>query len=198
MAKAGSLVPPRPPRRSRRLAAAAAAATAGLLALAAYRSGDVPGDWWQCDRQCRYAYGFLDRRVVGAEVSGWFPWSESSCNCTRDADVLGAAPWETTGHAVTTSEATFDDAKPFDGRYWCGAFDSPYVCALPAADPTGPASTHNGSEPLGDGWLPLHCGKCGACSTLADAEVLWRTRASITANVRFFIIFVCHRCFLRR
>ena len=175
-----------PPRRPSRAAFAACAAAGGLAVLAVVsRDGPVPSDYWQCDRQCRWDHAFFDRRVVGVEVSSWIPWASSTCNCSNGSAALGVSPYETTGHAVTTSVATFDHAKPFDGDYWCAAFDSPYTCAVPAGDPTRPAVTLETADALADPkWLPLHCGRCGACSSLADAEVLWRTRHTITTNAR--------------
>jgi len=174
------------PWRARVGAAALACALVGVASGVHRRGGPVPSDYWQCDRQCRWTYAFFDYDVAGAAVSSWLPWKATTCHCTKpdaaagSTTVLGDAPYESEGTPVTTSIATFDHAKPFDGAYWCGAFDSPYVCVVSKRDPTGPATTVTA---VGDRDLPLHCGKCGACSSLADAEVMWRTRHDITGRM---------------
>ena len=88
-------------------------------------SGEVV-DFQQCDRQCRWKYGFFDRAITGVRV-GYFgnrnSWGQH-CTCYKSGKQLG----EDAGvpHVSTKSWDTAD--------FWCGPGDgSGFVTKLVCA-----------------------------------------------------------------
>jgi hypothetical protein len=138
-------------------------------------SGEVV-DFQQCNRQCRWKYGFFDRAITGVRV-GYFgnrnSWGQH-CTCYKSGKQLG----EDAGvpHVSTKSWDTAD--------FWCGPGDgSGFVTKLVCARDGHGMKTMTRDEASSEGREVLHCGKCSACSHPDDIKVLFDTRKSITADM---------------
>lgn len=192
-------------------------------------------DNFYCDRQCRWQYGFFDRRIRGEKASWWKP----TCECARASESLGSAPYYTPfqvagpptvpnglwggqcceqGDDVPLGECkqptgechanVYPHAKPFDDDYWAGSYTTDWLCArrrsegvdavpfslrmpkemhqacMTDGDAAADRACQQGREQLeGAGLVVVHCGRCSACSSAHDVEVLVRTRDTITSEM---------------
>ena len=142
----------------------------GLLSAAAF-------DFQQCDRECRWHFGFYDRGVTGVRV-GALGNNNSlgrSCRCYKDGQVLSAS-------MPRTSLKQWDDAD-----FWCGSntsagFHTDYVCVLDKGHAGGVRTTTRAAAQVASDTV-IHCGKCAACSRPADVRVLYSTRRFITTEM---------------
>ena len=122
----------------------------------------------QCDRQCRWRYGFYQRHITGEPVSHSI-FSSKMCQCFRDGQKFGALqPWES--------------LKAWNESFWCGDFKTSLVCALPSGD-AEIGVTITREQAKSRNLTILHCGQCAACSNLHDLSVLDRTKKYITSNM---------------
>uniref|UniRef100_A0A7S4EX56 Uncharacterized protein n=2 Tax=Chrysotila carterae TaxID=13221 RepID=A0A7S4EX56_CHRCT len=153
--------------------------------------------YWSCDRECRWHFGFFDRRIHG-RLEGFF---NKKCECevevAGELQGLGEVAYPFTSSPFVGPpplSETFRNARPFDPDYWANDYSTPYLCAIdmgmPGATPRSYASNctvHScsaGKAALeARGLTVLHCGKCGACSMPSDIQVLWDTRESITQQM---------------
>ena len=129
---------------------------------------EIVEDFNQCDRDCRWAYGFYNRSITGKRVYGLEDPFGTKCNCYVDG-----APF---GEKVKRELAkTFDSAE-----FWCGNFSTDFVCAL---DKNGAriSTTRKGAD--SNQLKVLHCGKCAACSSPEDLMVIYNTRNNITTQM---------------
>ena len=147
--------------------------------------------YYQCDRQCRAAHGFHNRNISGRRrqhpaILGVFQFPTHKCDCFEHGAPIGDAPHVHRRTPVVTSAGAFNNAKPSDSDHWCRPFASPYVCVLGSEHARKPTTMTRGdftTRPERDrGAVVLHCGKCGACSTMADVKVLWETQRVATAE----------------
>ncbi|CAE6926995.1 unnamed protein product [Symbiodinium sp. CCMP2592] len=95
--------------------------------------GDMSGDarqneYWQCDRMCRYVYGFFDRYIVGTWVKDPNGVKQKSCLCKRGATELGNASFAETRYrtlsptGISGRKGVFQYAVPYNtSNYWSGA-----------------------------------------------------------------------------
>lgn len=137
-------------------------------------------DFQQCDRECRWHYGFYDRRITGVRIGALGhnnSWGRS-CRCYKDGKVISDS-------IPRTSLKAWDDAE-----FWCGnggnssdpGFNTSYVCVADASAPRGVRTTTR-SDAKSRGDTVVHCGKCSACSSPADVRVLYSTRHFITTEM---------------
>jgi hypothetical protein len=94
------------------------------------------------------------------------------CNCYEEGSRSLLNP-------TTLIERT--SLKSWDTNYWCGDFKTSNVCVLDNAAPSSPAVTMLLGDVNHQTQTILHCGACGACSSLHDAEVMFNTRSNITS-----------------
>eukprot|EP00947_MAST-08B_sp_MAST-8B-sp1_P002877 g2877.t1 len=143
-----------------------------LLTLPLAAAQDPAGDdFQQCDRDCRWAHGFFNRSITGVRVGALGnknSWGRH-CKCY-------AADGQQLGDPI---ERQF--TKNFDSAdYWCGNFSTDFVCALD--ETTGKWATTTRSQVPASARV-LHCGKCSACSSPKDMQVLQDTRTFITTKM---------------
>eukprot|EP00746_Dinoflagellata_sp_MGD_P037892 gnl/MRDRNA2_/MRDRNA2_191067_c0_seq1.p1 gnl/MRDRNA2_/MRDRNA2_191067_c0~~gnl/MRDRNA2_/MRDRNA2_191067_c0_seq1.p1 ORF type:complete len:358 (+),score=61.64 gnl/MRDRNA2_/MRDRNA2_191067_c0_seq1:76-1149(+) len=144
---------------------------------------EVPSDatraqeFYQCDRQCRWHFGFFNRRIVGLRRAwvGLMHHTGRFCKCFEQTDsglvIVGG------GELIPLhEEKQFDSLDTWSGTGQNG-FDSPYVCV---AAEGGRQATMLEKDAEEAGEEILHCGKCAACSSKTDIAVLARTREWIT------------------
>ena len=155
-----------------------------LILLAAVASGsELPtAGFQQCDRECRFKFGFYDRNITGVRI-GALKHNDSwgrFCRCYRQ---------DNTSEQVVISESIPRVShKPWDdAEFWCGAgngtdpgFDTDYVCAL---NSTGLVHTTTRAAASAKGEAVVHCGRCAACSHPSDVRVLYDTRRFITTEM---------------
>jgi len=126
-------------------------------------------DLYQCDRQCRWEYGFLDRDIIGRRVEG------SKCKCyKRIADDQ---------YAELNDGETLDrfNRNEFDvENTWSGDFSCDLVCAKRGASLVSLTREEAAADA---GVKVLHCGRCSVCSAEEDAVVLSLTRKWITNSM---------------
>ncbi|CAE7376344.1 dis32 [Symbiodinium natans] len=150
-------------------------------------------DYWQCDRMCRYVYGFFDRYIVGKEVV-----KHTSCVCTRGDAYLGNASFAETGYetlsqtGIPPPKGDFKYAVPYNtSHYWCGAdgsytdgppiYSTRMVCAISSmTNASARPLTYASVDDVPHGHTVLHCGTCGACSSPYDQRIIYLTRNNIT------------------
>lgn len=140
--------------------------TFGLLFLVGtnYLIGASTSQWdrlHECDRQCRYASAEPLKRAITGEWK-----SDGRCQCNG----LGSKP------TVPTYTP-----RVCPGDSWCGDFSTAAVCVL--GEPGKPPVTTTRAAAEAAGQTVLHCGACGACSTLHDLQVLERTRGVATERL---------------
>ena len=128
---------------------------------------EIVEDFNQCDRDCRWAYGFYNRSITGKRVYGLEDPLGPSATAT-----LTVRPLE---KKVKGAGKTFDSAE-----FWCGNFSTDFVCAL---DKNGAriSTTRKGAD--SNQLKVLHCGKCAACSSPEDLMVIYNTRNNITTQM---------------
>ena len=126
---------------------------------------DDLADFDECDRQCRFTYGFYNRSVTGVRVlkNGEPSKVGEECLCIDEPTTL--VPRIT--------------QKAWDEEFWCGGFATDLVCVLNPGSEIPATSTRAAAQ----GRTILHCGRCAACSNLHDLDVLNRTKAFITTKV---------------
>ena len=138
-------------------------------------------DFQQCDRQCRFQFGFYDRSITGIRVGALDHHDPlgRSCDCYKHNEKIGSLKRST--------------LKPWDDAdFWCGnggnstnpGFNTSFVCVLdlnPAHD--NEVLTTTRKEASQNGWSVVHCGKCSACSRPDDVRVLYNTRHTITTDM---------------
>jgi hypothetical protein len=86
-----------------------------LSLLQACHSEPAPADFGQCDRDCRWHYGFFDRTITGTRV-GALGHPDSlgrSCRCSQAGKELGKKKLK------RAEKHEFDAAD-----YWCGNFST--------------------------------------------------------------------------
>lgn len=135
-------------------------------------------EFFQCDRECRYHFGFFDRNIVGyrrAFNGIWHQWGKGCCCFSRtnttSMELLNG------GKLINrTSKKTFDEADTWSGTATTG-FDTPWVCAETRS---GAHSTVTRSDAVELGYRIIHCGKCAVCSALLDVMTLSTSRHWIT------------------
>jgi len=115
----------------------------------------------ECDRQCRYASAEPLKRAITGELK-----SVGLCECT--------------GPGSTPTVPTYTP-RECPGDAWCGDFSTDAVCVLGPAGKPPATTTRAAAEAAGQ--TVLHCGACGACSTLHDLQVLQRTRNVATERL---------------
>ena len=144
-------------------------------------------------------YYTTDHPFVGPPTVPPDPLSQALC--CKEGPAVPLASCTATGlcHANT-----YENAKPFDtNATWAESYTTPFVCVLPISTSRFPeswqmpAAVHAAcmqdgdaaadsrcrqwrAELLAAGTEVLHCGKCSACSTRHDLEVLNRTKDFIT------------------
>jgi len=129
---------------------------------------------FQCDRQCRWKYGFTDRSIVGkrvAKISFVFDGKGRYCTCFKGAEQLG------TGSMIPRhGEKSFDTENTWSGGQDFG-FDTELVCTQA---PEGNHETMDREMAVREKKEILHCGACAACSSKHDIDVIAKTRHWIT------------------
>eukprot|EP00927_Polykrikos_kofoidii_P025192 TRINITY_DN22692_c0_g1_i1.p1 TRINITY_DN22692_c0_g1~~TRINITY_DN22692_c0_g1_i1.p1 ORF type:complete len:334 (-),score=40.60 TRINITY_DN22692_c0_g1_i1:240-1241(-) len=131
-------------------------------------------DFFQCDRECRWKYGFFRRNITGRRFSTW--WNTlgrgNECKCF---DLSSDSPTtQMAGSAVIPAYSK----KDFDtNTTWSGDFNSKYVC-IETFD--GQLRTMLRDDALREGAEVIHCGQCAVCSRKTDVIVLSLTRKWIT------------------
>ena len=137
---------------------------------------EVVHDFQQCDRDCRWVYGFFDRSIVGERVDkeGYASPLGGHCLCKTSG-----------GEEVIGELIERGVKKDFDGEnYWCGNFDTPKVCAMNLTSPNGDYFTTTRDNAAKDPSLHiLHCGSCSACSGPDDLMVIYDTKTYITSKM---------------
>lgn len=156
-----------------------------LVTVASQRFGDDDVDFLfhdneQCDRECRWNFGFYDRNVTGLRVglAGRRDRLGHHCRCYRDGREISRSV-----ERVTTK--TWDDAE-----FWCGrggngtaaGFNTTFVCVLDSSVPQQVRTTTRAAATAKNEAV-VHCGKCAACSHPADVRVLYSTRHFITTAI---------------
>ena len=132
-------------------------------------------DFQQCDRQCRYQFGFYDRAITGVRVGalGHNNSFGSHCNCYKNQDNVG--------------NVKRSSLKPWNEQdFWCGAggnstfpgFNTTFVCVLDGKD-----QVTTRTIATADNFTIVHCGKCSACSHSKDVQVLYDTKHFITTEM---------------
>jgi hypothetical protein len=137
-------------------------------------------DFQQCDRQCRYLFGFYDRAITGirAGALGNKDRFGAYCNCYKNNTSIGQKLKRST-------------LKPWnDSDFWCGpggnashpGFNTTEVCVQRN---TTDAQVHTATREQAhtNKWPIVHCGKCSACSRPQDVQVLYDTRHFITTEM---------------
>lgn len=145
-------------------------------------SGTDVIDFQQCDRQCRFQFGFYDRSITGERVdvlSHKNPFGRY-CKCYKTNNG--------TNKTVIGKRLERSTLKPWDDEdFWCGAggnstnpgYNTSFVCVK--LNDTNEVMTT--SRKLANPKNIIHCGKCSACSRPKDVQVLYDTRHFITTEM---------------
>ena len=137
-------------------------------------------DFQQCNRQCRFQFGFYDRDITGIRVGVLNNPNKLGrhCNCYKNDTKIGNVLRST--------------LKPWDTEeFWCGTggnsstnqgFNTTFVCVQ---DPTSfnNIKTTTFTKAKKNNQSIIHCGKCSACSRPSDVRVLYNTRHTITTDM---------------
>eukprot|EP00435_Cladocopium_sp_Y103_P059391 s1173_g21.t1 len=131
-------------------------------------------EFFQCTRQCRWKFGnTFDLTIVGGR-SGW-----SNCQCFR-LNATGRATPETLAVIPRYSAKGFDMVNTWSGNETSG-WNCDFVCVQqPDASLATLTKEDVQSQMLSADFRKLHCGRCAACSSPEDIEVLAKTRLWIT------------------
>ena len=134
---------------------------------------DLVEDFQQCDRDCRWVYGFYDKSITGVRVDadGYPLEFGEHCLCTRSGE-------EIIGDLIRRSVP-----KAFDENFWCGNFSTSNVCAMNLTNGEWFTTTRDAVAEDKEDLHVLHCGACGACSSPDDLMVIWDTKAYITTKM---------------
>jgi hypothetical protein len=138
-------------------------------------------DFQQCDRQCRYQFGFYDRFINGIRVGALDHHDKLGrhCDCYKNHTKIG--------NVLRSSFKSWNDAD-----FWCGpggngtntGFNTTLVCVQDPYDPNkNNVKTATRKQAVSNHWNVVHCGKCSACSRPSDIRVLYDTRHTITTDM---------------
>lgn len=138
---------------------------------------DRKSDLFQCDRECRWKFGFGDRSIVGLRTSyaGIFKDEGNACCCYQHT-TEGVTKLNDGQLIDRTSQKDFDTENTWSGTDTTG-FDSVWACVKTE---DGGFESMNKAQAKADGREIIHCGKCALCSGLDDVAVLANTRKWIT------------------
>lgn len=138
---------------------------------------DRKSDLFQCDRECRWNFGFNDRSITGLRTSyaGIFKSEGNACCCYKNTAAGGVQLND--GELIDrTSHKEFDTENTWSGTDTTG-FDTAWACVKTE---DGGTESMNKAQAKADGRDIIHCGKCAMCSGLDDIAVLSNTRKWIT------------------
>lgn len=136
---------------------------------------DVVKDFQQCDRDCRWVYGFYEKDITGTRVNAdgsEDEWFGEHCLCSRAGRPL-----------MEPNLIRRSVKKTWDDRFWCGDFQTSNVCAMSLSTGEVGTTTRQAAAANESELHVLHCGACGACSQPDDLMVLHDTKTFITTKM---------------
>lgn len=136
---------------------------------------DVVKDFQQCDRDCRWVYGFYEKDITGTRVNAdgsEDEWFGEHCLCSRAGRPL-----------MEPNLIRRSVKKTWDERFWCGDFQTSNVCAMSLSTGEVGTTTRQAAAANESELHVLHCGACGACSQPDDLMVLHDTKTFITTKM---------------
>lgn len=163
------------------LVAAVAAVCSWSVVTGSALVGQQVVDFQQCDRECRWHFGFYDRSITGTRIGALGhndTWGRF-CRCYK------------AGSGVIANSIPRVSKKPWDDAdFWCGpggngtapGFNTSFVCVLDASHSRGVRTSSRANASRANETV-VHCGKCAACSRPADVRVLYETRHFITTEM---------------
>lgn len=152
-------------------------------------AGERARDFFQCDRQCRWFYGYFGMQkdnliaakdIIGTHTTilkkGKFTRVKDKCQCFEKVIRAGKELFQPIDINVPRfSMKKFDTKTTWSGTDLDG-FDTSFICV---ETKDGLKTMTKDSFDPRDGF-PLHCGVCSACSARQDLHILVRTRLWIT------------------
>lgn len=139
-------------------------------------ASDRESDRFQCDRECRWKYGFFDRTIIGENANGRWIADNQRCRCYRLINETAAELLDNGDEVPKWTKRDFDSETT-----WSGDFSCQFVCA-DTADGLK-TMTKDEAQASPDVREIVHCGVCAACSAPEDVVVLPLTRKWITKEM---------------